>query len=165
MKEFHFHSPAEIFFGNDIIERLGLIVAPYGERVLLITEEILSDGKIPELIQKLLIKRGIECIIFDEIGTESTTSEAEKAIVIAKGSHTQIVIGLGGIRVLSIAKCVAGFPSITSLTDDHHEDVPAGNDLLHYIEIPTTCRNPFMLKDEALIIDPLPCFTINGATA
>jgi len=153
MDDFHFHSPAEIILGLGVIKRLGLIAAPFGSRALLVTEDILSDSGTPLLVQDLLIKRGIECLIFDEIGTGSTSRAAEKAIAIARGSHAQIVIGLGGIRTLSIAKSVAGISPVSLFMDNYSGDIEMDAPPLNYIEIPTTCRNPFMLRDDALVID------------
>jgi len=60
---------------------------------------------------------------------------------------------MGGIRALSIAKCVAMAAKCKNDFDDFLSGTKPENEPLAYIEIPTTCRDPFMHTDEYLVVD------------
>ena len=153
MNDLFFNIPARIYFGFDSTKKAGILSSRLGTRALLVTETILSEKGIPEGIQGILNKIGIECIIFNEINPKSTSRAVEDAVSLAKGSHAQIVIGLGGVRALSTAKCTAGLAACSITVDDLLDGISADSKPLNYIEIPTTCRNPFMLTDKCLIVD------------
>jgi alcohol dehydrogenase class IV len=153
MSDLLFSIPQETIFGVDVINRLGNIITAYGERVLVVTEAILYEKQTIERVIELLEKRNISYIIYDEVVPNATSSTVEEALLLSRGSHAQVVIGLGGMRALSIAKCVA----MASKCKNDFEDFLAGSQPdakpLSYIEIPTTCRNPFLYTDEYLIVD------------
>ncbi|MBA7576862.1 Lactaldehyde reductase [subsurface metagenome] len=153
MADISFSIPAQIRFGLDVVNRIGTIISEYGERVLLVTEAILYEGKVIERIQGLLEKKGVQYIIFDEVVPNATSSVIDEGVTLARGAHAQVVIGLGGMRTLSVAKCIAMTAPEPGDIDDFLSGVRPKNKPLAYIEIPTTCRNPFMLVDEYLVTD------------
>ncbi len=153
MADISFSIPAQIRFGLDVVNRIGTIISEYGERVLLVTEAILYEGKVIERIQGLLEKKGVQYIIFDEVVPNATSSVIDEGVTLARGAHAEVVIGLGGVRTLSVAKCIAMTASESGDMDDFLSGVGPKNKPLAYIEIPTTCRNPFMLVDEYLVTD------------
>jgi len=153
MADISFSIPAQIRFGLDVVNRIGTIISEYGERVLLVTESILYEGKVIERIQGLLEKRGVQYIIFDEVVPNATSSVIDEGVTLARGAHAEVVIGLGGMRTLSMAKCIAMTAPESGGIDDFLSGVRPKNKPLAYIEIPTTCRNPFMLVDEYLVTD------------
>nr|MQY76909.1 iron-containing alcohol dehydrogenase [Spirochaeta sp.] len=62
MADISFSIPAQVRFGLDVVNRIGTIISEYGERVLLVTEAILYEGKVIERIQGLLEKKGVQYI-------------------------------------------------------------------------------------------------------
>ncbi len=153
MADVIFNVPAKVYLGLDIINRLGVIVSEVGERVIIVTEAILYEPKIIERICTLLDKRQIQYIIFDEVIPNATTKAVDDGVMLARGAHADVVIGLGGMKTLSIAKAIA----MTASNDNDIEDFMAGvvpaKPPLSYIEIPTTCRDHFMLTDEYFLVD------------
>jgi len=91
--------------------------------------------------------------VHSDLETHSTSIQIEKGRELAVKGKTHIVIGLGGVRALSIAKCIAKTAPLHESMDDLLDGISIGLDSLPYIEIPTTCRNPFMLTGEAPVID------------
>ena len=77
----------------------------------------------------------------------------DDGVTLARGSHADVVIGLGGVRTLSIAKCIAMTAPSENDIDDFLSGVQPRVKPLAYIEVPTTCRNPFMFGDEYLMVD------------
>ncbi|MBN1798449.1 MAG: iron-containing alcohol dehydrogenase [Spirochaetales bacterium] len=153
MSDLLFSIPHETIFGVDIINRLGNVIARYGERVLVVTEAILYERQTIERVIELLEKKNISYIIYDEVVPNATSSTVEEALLLARGSHAEVIIGMGGIRALSIAKCVAMAAKCKNDFDDFLSGAKPENEPLAYIEIPTTCRNPFMHTDEYLVVD------------
>lgn len=153
MPDVLFHVPTRIIFGQDTVTRIGQIVSEHGERAFLVTEAILYEGKVINRVQDLLEKRGIPSIVFDEVVPNATSKTVEEGVALARGSHADIVIGLGGIKTLSIAKCIAMTSPSKNSIDDFLSGVQPEGKPLAYIEIPTTCRNPFMFLDEYLMVD------------
>jgi alcohol dehydrogenase class IV len=153
MPDVLFHVPARVIFGLDTANRISQIVSEYGERAFLVTESILYEGKIINKIQDLLDKKGVPNIVFDEVVSNATSRTVDDGVALARGSHADIVIGLGGVKTLSIAKAIAmTVPSGVEM-DDFLSGVQSEKPPLPYIEIPTTCRNPFMFLDEYLMVD------------
>jgi alcohol dehydrogenase len=153
MPDVLFHIPTRVVFGLDTVNRIGQLVAEYGERAFLVTEAILYEGKVINKVQEILDKKGVQHIVFDEVVPNATSATVDDGVTLARGSHADVVIGLGGIRTLSIAKCIAMTVPSENDMDDFLSGVQPQSVPLPYIEVPTTCRNPFMFGDEYLMVD------------
>ncbi len=153
MPDILFHIPTRVVFGPDAVNRVGQLVADYGERAFLVTEAILYEGKVINRVQDLLDKKGVQHIVFDEVVPNATSRTVDDGVKLARGSHADVVVGLGGVRALSIARCIAMTASSSHDMDDYLSGVLPLEPPLAYVEVPTTCRDPFMFVDEYLMID------------
>ncbi len=153
MPDVLFHIPTRVIFGLDTVNRIGQLVAEYGERAFLVTEAILYEGKVINKVQDILEKKGVQHIVFDEVVPNATSKTVDDGVTLARGSHADVVIGLGGTRTLSIAKCIAMTAPAENDMDDYLSGVQPQAVPLAFIEVPTTCRNPFMFGDEYLLVD------------
>jgi alcohol dehydrogenase len=153
MPDISFSIPTDIKFGLDVANRIAATVAPLGERVLLVTEAILYEGKVIDRIQGLLEKKGIQQLVFDEVVPNATSTVVDEAVKLARGAHAQVIVGLGGIRTLSVAKAVAMASSGELAMDDYLSGVQPKANPLPFIALPTTCRDPFLLTSEYLMTD------------
>jgi alcohol dehydrogenase len=153
MSDLSFQVPADVRLGLDVVNRTASIISQYGDRAILVTEAILYEGRIIERVQGLLERRGIQSIVFDEVVPNATSSAVDEGVRLARGAHAQIVIGLGGVRTLSTAKCIAMVTPLDIEMDDILSGVQPREKPLAYVGIPTTCRDPFLLTDEYLITD------------
>jgi alcohol dehydrogenase len=148
-----FNVQADIRFGLDVTNRIANLVGQYGERVLLVTEAILYEGKVIERIQSLLEKKNIQYIIYDEVVPHATSAVVDEGVKLARSARAEVVVGLGGVKTLSIAKCIAMVTPQQGEMDDFLSGVQPHGKPLAYVAIPTTCRDPFLLLDEYLLID------------
>jgi len=150
---FEFSIPSHLKFGIDVINRLGNIVNEYGDKVLIVTEAILHESGVIKRVVEILQKKGCEAIVFDEVIPNANSKIVELGVDLARSSYTEVVIGLGGVKTLSIAKAIAsnskGYKDIYEFIDNSSYNTEP----LPYIEIPSTSRNPFMFRDEFLITD------------
>jgi alcohol dehydrogenase len=153
MPDLLFHIPTRVVFGLDTVNRIGQLVTEYGERAFLVTEAILYEGKVINKVQDILDKKGVPHIVFDEVVPNATSKTVDDGVTLARGSHADVVIGLGGVRTLSIARCIAMTASSGNDMDDFLSGVQPQGAPLAYIEVPTTCRNPFLFTDEYLMVD------------
>jgi alcohol dehydrogenase len=153
MPDILFHVPTRVVFGLDTVNRIGQIVSEYGERVFLVTEAILYEGKTITKVQEILDKKGTQYIVFDEVVPNATSRTVDDGVTLARGAHAEVVVGLGGMRTLSIAKAIAMTARSGTDMDDFLSGVQPQTPALPYVEVPTTCRNPFMFADEYLVVD------------
>jgi alcohol dehydrogenase len=142
-----------IIIGMDTINRAGTICGAFGERVLIITEQVLYENGSIERLTGILAEAGLEAIVFDEIPAQATADVAEAAAVLAQGARCSLIIGLGGLKTQSIAKLtsliVKNKMSVFDLLDGTKCD-----EFIPYIAIPTTGRDPFLFSRYFIAIDP-----------
>jgi alcohol dehydrogenase class IV len=153
MPDLSFSIPTDVRFGLDVVNRIAAVVSQYGERVLLVTEAILYEGKVIDRIQGLFEKKGIQYIIFDEVVPHATSKVVDEGVNLARSSRAEIIVGLGGVRTLSVAKCIAMVSPGEADMDEYLSGVQPSGQPLAYVSIPTTCRDPFLLVDEYLLTD------------
>ncbi len=153
MDEPFFYLPSRVLFGMGVFARAGQTAAALGSRALLVTDAILREERVTSGVEECLERAGVSTIVFDELGPESTSSALERAIELGRASRAQMVVGLGGIRSLSAAKCVARMVPAAEPLDDYLSGGGDSGASLPYLEIPTTCRNPLMFTDRSLIVD------------
>jgi alcohol dehydrogenase len=153
MKELDFFVPARILLGSDTLSRLGSVAEGLGSRALLVADSILSEGPLPERISGILEQKGIKLLMSTGVPADAFHDHTDEYVSLAKAGQCQIIIGLGGIRTLSIAKATAALAGGNRRADDLMDGFPSPAKKLKYIEIPTTCRNPFMLKGDLLLVD------------
>lgn len=145
--------PGRILFGPDVVNRIGQVAALYGSRALLVTESVITAGEILERIQQALSRRSISAIVYDEVKPDQSTAGIDDLVSLARASQAQVVIGLGGMRVLSVARIVAAAAQRgVELIDLFDGNLPDRAEIA-YVEIPTSFRNHFMFREASLVTD------------
>ncbi len=153
MVAFDFAVPARLKFGVDVVNRIGNIVSEFGTKAILVTEGILHESGTINRIVDIIQKKGCQVLIFDEVVPNATSSVVDYGAELARSSYVDVVIGMGGIRTLSIAKAIAMLCSNHGTIASYIEGDIQKNDALPYIEIPSTPRNPFMFRDELWLVN------------
>lgn len=151
MDEFVFHVPTRAVFGIDVLARIGSIAAVYGKRALLVTESVGVDGDYLQRVRDGLARKGIDCIVYDEVLADATPYVIDRVVGMARASQSQLVIGLGGMRVLFVARCVALLAASRHSMADIVHDGTIPSTYLPYVEIPVSCRNHFMLSNACVV--------------
>jgi alcohol dehydrogenase class IV len=144
--------PDHVVFGPDVIQRVGQIVGELGSRCLIITESVLRQHGTIDHIEDILERRSISNIVYDEIGPGATTAGLQKLVAVARASQADVIVGVGGMRVLAAARIVA-----IAAQGAEVGDVLAGRvrdrSEIAYVEIPASYRNHFMLRDQCIVTD------------
>ncbi len=170
-----FQVPTNIICGADSLQKLSEIACPNNEKVIMVCEKKYTETGITQKIKRLIEGYAYDIIIY-EIPSNASTRELFEGVNIAKSSRTDVVIGIGGENVLSVAKCIAQF-STQEVSRSENKGARINVKKVRYIEVPTIqvvtwgiipityvidetdmIRKPYSDKAsyaEALIIDPL----------
>ena len=145
--------PRQVVFGTDVINRIGQVVSAFGSRCFIVTESVLRQNGTIDQIEGILSRRAINAIVYDEIGPGATTAGLNELVSVARASQARVVVGVGGMRVLSAARVV----SVAAAPNIELGDVLSGRAKptapIHYIEVPSSYRNHFMLRNECILTD------------
>ncbi len=152
MQDFLLRVPSTIAFGQDVLPQLATIAGEYGKRVLVISESVLHEGDHVNRVVEMLKRSGLETMLYDELTPGSPTSVVDDLASLAGASRAGVVVGLGGMRVLSIARCAANIAaSKCHLSDMFDGKVPDAS--LPYIEVPSSYRNHLLMRNECVVKD------------
>jgi alcohol dehydrogenase len=164
MAEFHFSVRPKVWIGPDSLLRLPLLAAEYAgngqgrtagpSRALLIADPLLYESKMVDRVRALLEDRNVQVLVFDEIPDRATSRAADDALRLARGSRSPLIVALGGLKTMMIARAVAFAAGGGKLDIDAILDSRLGPSVpVPLIEIPTSLRHPFMVEDCVVLTD------------
>ncbi len=153
MADFRFHVPADCFIGQDAIYKLPLILEGGPERALLVADPGLGAAGAAERLVSVLEGRGMQLITFDDIAERPSSTAVDEAVALARGSRAPLVIGIGGIRALHVAKAVAALASGDYSVDAWMDGSPPLRQPLPLALVPTSYRDPFLLSGGLVLTD------------
>ncbi|MBC2458598.1 iron-containing alcohol dehydrogenase [Clostridium beijerinckii] len=138
--KFNYNLPVNIIFGRGKVEEVGIEVAKYGKKPLIVTGK--NSTKKTGLLDKtisLLKDAGAEPIVFDKVEQNPLTTTAYAGAELAKESKCDVVLGIGGGSIMDAAKAIA----FIALNDGNISDYIFGKKIsdkaLPIILVPTTC--------------------------
>lgn len=153
MADFVFRISPNVILGPYTLARLGQVVSAWGSHYMLITDPILKEFGIIEKAVAALEEKGISVFVFDDVPSAATSATLEQALSLARGAHVHGVISLGGVKTASLGRAVASLYNETHEVFDYLVGAQPYSGALPYVEVPTTCRDPFMFSDRAAVID------------
>lgn len=153
MADFVFRISPNVILGPYTMARLGQIATAWGSNYMLIADPILKEFNLIEKVVSALEEKGVSVFVFDDIPSGATSSTLEQALSLARGAHVHGVISFGGMKTASLGRAIA------CLYNENHDiyDYLAGaqpySGALPFIEVPSTCRDPFVFMDRTPVID------------
>ncbi|HAK47454.1 MAG TPA: hypothetical protein DCO79_16235, partial [Spirochaeta sp.] len=72
---------------------------------------------------------------------------------LASAGKAQMIIGIGGVKTLSIARAVALVAPSDLRADDYIDGIQPDKPPLPFLSVPSACRDPFMFKDSIMLTD------------
>lgn len=157
MPDFSFHVRPRIWVGPDALLRLPLLAGELsGEgksRCMLVADPLLYESRTVERVQSLLEERGIQVLVFDEVGDRATSRVADDALRLARGSRSPLIIALGGLKTLMIGRAAAALALGELDVDSALDGAEVKGDRVPLVEIPTSLRHPFLTQDCVLLSD------------
>ncbi|MBN2657806.1 MAG: iron-containing alcohol dehydrogenase [Spirochaetales bacterium] len=153
MAEIRLEFPGSLIFGNKEILRLGSEASSWGERVLLISDSVHKTTGTLEYVKDILEKKHLKVLVYSDVKSSASTFSIEEAVSIAERSHSQVIVGLGGVRTLSFAKAVAFVAAGEGNIDDFFTDRVSRRKILPLITVPTSLRDPFLLSESCFMTE------------
>jgi alcohol dehydrogenase len=153
MADFVFRISPNVILGPYTMARLGQIATAWGSNYMLIADPILKEFNLIEKVVSALEEKGVSVFVFDDIPSGATSSTLEQALSLARGAHVHGVISFGGMKTAALGRAIA------ALFNEDHDiyDYLAGaqpySGALPFIEVPSTCRDPFVFMDRTPVID------------
>lgn len=154
MADIAFKLDPKIIIGTETVNRVGSVCAPYGGRVLVVTEQVLYENKIIERVSSVLEDSGVDALVFDEVPAQATADVAEAAAELARGARCGAIVGLGGLKTQAVARTAALLSSSDDYLFDLIDGSLPGRPYLPYVAVPTTGRDPFLFSDYFVVVDP-----------
>lgn len=154
MQTFSLRLPSSIVFGQDVLARLGPVAKEIGSRALIVSESVLHEGQHITRVVEILKRSGVETMVYDELMPGSKATVVDDIASLARASKAKMVIGVGGMRVLSIARCVANVAAEQNKIGDLMEGHTSESSI-PYIEVPSSYRNHLLMRPEAVIGDTM----------
>lgn len=139
----------EVIIGS--INRLADEAVFLGSRILLIADSALGDAI--DDIKSMLESRGLGVLLFTDVTPSATTFNLKDALSMARGSHSNVIIGMGGVKTLQLARATASLAVEKIFLDDYLQGISRPLKGIPYIEVPTSGRNPFMLRPECFLTE------------
>ena len=153
MTDFVFRVSPNVIISSYAASRLGQFACEFGKRFMLVLDPVLRSVGAADKMTQALSDRGVDFFIFDEIAESADTKAAAAALNLAKNSHIQAVIAVGGGKTIEIARCVAAFfYEEKSIYDFVDGEVPSKSPL-PLVVLSTTCRCPGVFTDRIAICD------------
>jgi len=130
-----FQVPSLILYGNESLQRLPEYATPNQEKIVIVAEKKATEFGITQKIKRLLESYAYDIITY-EIPSSSTTKELFEGVNIVKSARSDVVVGIGGGNVLSVAKCIAQF-STQEVTEENLKGYKKlAVKKVRYIEVP-----------------------------
>jgi alcohol dehydrogenase class IV len=153
MNDFVFDLPASVIFGNDAVNRVAQAAAQFGSRALLVSEPVQREQGVVRRVEDLCARRDVNLMTHADLPLRTTTANVSELVSLARASKTQVVIGLGGMRVLAAARATAiAAADGNSLYRLFEGEQPAGA-AIPFIEVPTSFRDHFMFRSRFFITE------------
>ncbi len=136
MAVLEFQIPTNIIYGNDTLSRLPEIAAASGEKVVIVADKVATQIGITGKIKRMIEGYAYGVMVY-EIDDRANTKHLFEGVDIAKNGRADVLIGLGGENVISVAKSIAQFSTQEITQESHLSHKKFGVKKVKYIEVPT----------------------------
>ncbi|NQT87043.1 iron-containing alcohol dehydrogenase [bacterium] len=108
MKNFVFHNPTKIIFGEGTIAELGKEASAYGKKALLVygMGSVKRNGVYDQAVTSLR-EAGLEIVEFPNVRSNPVLSYARQGVELAKKEKVDVVVAVGGGSVIDTSKSIA----------------------------------------------------------
>ncbi|MEL3905828.1 MAG: iron-containing alcohol dehydrogenase [Treponema sp.] len=153
MANFTFKLTSNIILGNYSIAKIGAEAVQFGKKFLFVVDPLLHESGISKKIINALEERGISVLVFDSVSRSADSDVIENALGLARGVFVDAVIASGGMGPVAVGRAVASLYNESGSIYDFIEGQPCTAPALPFIEVPSTCREPFTFAATSPIID------------
>ena len=167
MKNFQFHNPTKIIFGDNTIKSVGIETKRYGEKALMVYgKSSIKKTGIYDIAVKSLTDAGIDIIEFSGVQSNPVLSHVREGVKIAKNNNIDIIVAVGGGSVIDEAKAIAAGAKSDFDVWDFFIDKSKIENALPLITVLTLAATGSEMNDGAVVTneDTLQKFNINAVS-
>ena len=158
MAELNINIKNSFLSGRGKIEKFPGFLKKDCRRVVVVRDPNTPDD-IASDISSILLKRGVDCVFYNDISSKSTSRDAEILVTFIKKGFVQCVVGFGGQKVVNLAR-IAAFAAGNGLEIDDILDetidfsgIKNSKETIDYMEIPSSIRNPLIFTPFIFVTD------------
>jgi len=149
-----FYLPTRIRTGRGCLGDLGIILASYGTKALLLCGPHARRDGLVDRAHALAQAQGVDLTVYDSAVREPDLPMVEEALEIARAGGYDAVVGLGGGSAMDLAKAVAGLALLEGMAADYFSGRPVDGPALPLVAVPTTSGTGAEVTKNAVLIDP-----------
>ena len=150
----NFHSAGRIVFGSGSVTRLGEFIRPWKpSRVLIVTDAMLVRAGVVSQVEAPLRAVGLDVSLFDGSQPEPSCAIAEAALSVAKQTHPDVIVAVGGGSNMDVAKIVAAILTHGGVMRDYFGYGNVPGPVLPLVCLPTTAGTGSEVSHAAVLTD------------
>ncbi len=150
----NFYSAGQLLFGPNAVDQLGETAARLSaERVLIITDPVLTKAGLADRVGQPLIANGVAVEAFSEGEPEPSMRAAEACIATANKFKPDLLVGLGGGSNMDLAKVTATILAQGGQIRDYVGDDIIPGPIAPLVCIPTTAGTGSEVSAAAVVTD------------
>jgi len=142
MKNFTFHNPTKIIFGEKTVSKIGKEAKAYGEKALLVYGKgSIKKNGVYDAVVKSLKEEGISFVEYPGVKPNPILSHLNAGIALAKKETVDFILGVGGGSVVDESKGIAAGAMMTGNVWDFYlgkADVKEALPVLDILTLPAT---------------------------
>lgn len=153
MADLNFRIAPNIMLGSYMTSRIGECLQAYGTKFMLIIDPVLKSLGTTPRIKQSLVDHKLDCFVFDSLTEVAETKTIDQALQLARQSHIQGVIAVGGGKTLHVARAVCALFNEKRDIYAVVENGTTSEAALPLICVPTTSRDALLFTDIIPVID------------
>ena len=147
--------PTHIVTGCGCLAELGSVVAPLGNRAVVVCGPSFAHRSgLLDRVCKLLGQAGVDATLYDAVSGEAGLPVVTAGITLARQAGSQVLIGLGGGSAIDTAKAIAGLVPLPGTVEEYHQGRPLEGPGLPFVAVPTTAGTGAEVTKNAVLINP-----------
>ncbi len=145
--------PTEVRFGPGVALGLVSALAPYGDRILVVTDLGVRLTGLVDQILAPVIAAGVSVTVYDDVSPNPRDHECRAAADLARSEGVTAIVAIGGGSPIDAAKCAAALATNAGNARDWAVPRRLRADPLPLIAIPTTAGTGSEVTRGAVITD------------
>lgn len=147
-------SPRQVLLGEETVVTVGPLAAELGRRVLLVSDEVISQQPGYGQARESLEHAGLEVTAFLDSVAEVPLSSIAAGRDAAHAAEADVIVALGGGSVIDLAKAVATLVAHGGEPADYYGESKVPGPTVPVIALPTTSGTGSEVTPVAVVSDP-----------
>ncbi|MCH8829747.1 MAG: iron-containing alcohol dehydrogenase [Planctomycetes bacterium] len=152
ISSFDYSPRTRVVFGSGSVDRLGELARELNaNRAFLVTDKGLAAAGHEQHGLESLTAAGLEVTVYDDVTSNPTTDDVDRALAVARNADIDLIVGLGGGSSMDCAKGVNFLLTNGGKMEDYWGIGKAKKPMLPMIAVPTTSGTGSEAQSFALI--------------